>query len=83
VDRPGEGFGSRLLAATLDLAFGDLGLHRLDLMVFTDNERALRAYRRIGFVEEGVAREVHRTPEGGFRSMRLMSILAPEWKARV
>ena len=41
----------------LDHAFGTLGLHRIALFVFEFNERAMRAYRRCGFVVEGRARE--------------------------
>ena len=41
----------------LDHAFGTLGLHRIALYVFEFNERAIRAYRRCGFVIEGRSRE--------------------------
>ena len=34
-----------------------LGLHRVALFVFEFNERAIRAYRRCGFVIEGRSRE--------------------------
>ena len=41
----------------LDHAFGTLGLHRIALFVFEFNERAIRTYKRCGFVVEGRARE--------------------------
>jgi RimJ/RimL family protein N-acetyltransferase len=80
VQRAGRGTGSRLLQALLKICFDDLGAHRVELFVFEDNERAHRAYLKNGFVEEGVVRDIHRNAEGSFRSMRLMSLLRPEWK---
>ena len=41
----------------LDNAFGTLGLHRIALFVFEFNERAIRTYKRCGFVVEGRSRE--------------------------
>lgn len=53
----GRGIGTALMAAILDLADRWLNLHRVELEVFPDNERALRLYRRFGFVEEGRKRD--------------------------
>jgi diamine N-acetyltransferase len=78
---PGRGGGSALLQATLAHCFQNSDTHRLELVVFTDNERARRAYSRVGFSEEGVLREVHRAADGAFRSMRMMSILRHEWRS--
>ena len=52
----GRGVGTALLAAALDLADNWLGLHRIELHVNPDNERAIRLYERFGFVVEGTAR---------------------------
>ena len=41
----------------VDHAFTSLGLHRVALSVFAFNERAIRAYERVGFTIEGRARE--------------------------
>ncbi|WP_417069727.1 GNAT family N-acetyltransferase [Niveibacterium terrae] len=49
----GHGIGRKLLTALLDLADNWLGLLRLELSVFADNEKALALYRSVGFVEEG------------------------------
>ena len=48
----GQGVGSALLQALLDLADNWLGLHRVELTVFDDNAAALALYRKYGFVEE-------------------------------
>jgi RimJ/RimL family protein N-acetyltransferase len=80
VQDAGRGTGSRLLRSLLKVCFDDLGAHRVELFVFEDNERAYRAYLKNGFVEEGIVRDIHRDADGSFRSMRLMSLLKPEWR---
>lgn len=55
-DWQGRGAGHALMVAALDLADGWLNLVRLELQVFTDNEPALRLYRRHGFEIEGTLR---------------------------
>ncbi len=82
VGRPGEGLGARLLAAAQDEAFGVERVHRLQLRVYPENERARRAYRTAGFAEEGLMRDVSRAADGTHRSMVLMSVLCPEWQDR-
>jgi L-phenylalanine/L-methionine N-acetyltransferase len=53
----GRGIGSALLAELVDIADNWLNIRRLELTVYTDNEPALRLYRRFGFVEEGTLRD--------------------------
>lgn len=63
----GRGFGGEATALVAEEAFTNLGLVAIRLEVFTHNERALRAYQRVGFVETGrhtewvarVRRELH------------------------
>ena len=56
-DWAGRGVGTALMAAALDLADNWLGLTRLELTVWSDNEAAQALYRKFGFVQEGVARD--------------------------
>lgn len=49
----GRGAGSALLGAALELADRWLNLVRIELEVFTDNERAIHLYRSAGFEVEG------------------------------
>ena len=49
----GLGYGTEATQLMMDHAFGTLGLHRVGLFVFEFNERAIRAYQRVGFVLEG------------------------------
>jgi RimJ/RimL family protein N-acetyltransferase len=82
VGNAGHGVGSRLLRSVLQICFDDLAAHRVELHVFVENERAYRAYLKNGFTEEGIVRDLHRDADGSFRSMRLMSMLRPEWAAQ-
>jgi RimJ/RimL family protein N-acetyltransferase len=76
----GRGYGTEATALMLDHAFGTLGLHRVGLAVFAFNERAIRSYRKVGFVVEGRSREAI-WREGRFSDEIHMSILADEWQA--
>ncbi len=50
-----QGIGSRMLAATLDLAWAR-GIRRAELNVRSDNAPAIALYRRFEFAEEGTCR---------------------------
>ena len=77
----GRGLGREVLALVLDHAFGELGAHRVWLDVKPHNERALGAYRAVGFVHEGVLRDALLT-EGEWESLAIMSVLEHEWSER-
>ena len=53
----GRGIGFRLLDAALDAAFRQ-GFARVELEVRADNARAIALYDKIGFVREGLLREL-------------------------
>ena len=55
-DAQGQGVGSALMQAMCDIADRWIGLLRLELSVYVDNERAIALYRRFGFETEGRAR---------------------------
>ncbi len=46
-----RGFGPEAVQAVLERAFGELGLERVTLSTFGDNERAQQAFRKVGFSE--------------------------------
>ena len=52
-DWQGKGVGTTLMQAAVDLADKWLNLTRLELQVYTDNEPAIRLYKKFGFVVEG------------------------------
>ncbi len=63
-DMRGRGISSRLLNRIIELGFDELGLHRLELVVFSFNEPALRCYKRAGFREEGRAPHARKASDG-------------------
>jgi RimJ/RimL family protein N-acetyltransferase len=76
----GKGHGTDMLKALIAFGFDTLRLERIELDVYDFNDGAHRLYRRVGFVDEGVAR--HRIfREGRYRDLYRMSILAGEWRA--
>jgi RimJ/RimL family protein N-acetyltransferase len=78
-DAWGRGYGTEATRLMVDHAFGALGLHRIALFVFEFNERAIRAYRRVGFVVEGRSREsVWR--DGRWWDELAMSVLESDWR---
>jgi putative acetyltransferase len=54
----GKGIGSRLMATAIDLADNWLNLHRLELLVFTNNPAAIALYQKFGFEIEGTLRDL-------------------------
>lgn len=51
------GIGTRLLETVIDLADNWLMLKRLELEVFSDNEKAINLYQKMGFEIEGIRRK--------------------------
>ena len=78
-DAWGHGYGTDATRLIVGHAFDRLGLHRIALTVFAFNERAIRAYRSVGFVVEGRAREAI-WRDGRWWDEISMSILADDWK---
>lgn len=78
-DDMGQGYGSAAIASLLDVAFGELGLHKVWLMVFEKNERSRRTWGRVGFVEEGLLRDEY-FHEGAWHNMVRMGLLDREWR---
>lgn len=68
-----------MVAALLNIAFNDLSLHRVGLGVFDFNESAIRSYEKVGFVKEGLLRDVRKMGDE-YWSLWEMSILEDEWR---
>ena len=81
VSRRGEGIGRAALELIVERGFSAHGAHRVWLDMVTSNGAARRVYESLGFVEEGVLREVWRNDEGR-QSLAVMSILDREWEQR-
>lgn len=74
----GKGMGSSIMHAVLGVAFGELGLHRIELGVYDFNQGAIRCYEKVGFQLEGIRRHAARVGETCWNSC-VMGILRHEW----
>jgi putative acetyltransferase len=70
----GRGWGRALLQAAIDHARG-AQVHKIELEVWPDNERAIALYERFGFEVEGTRRDHYRRKDGSLRSAQLMALL--------
>ena len=74
----GQRLGQDVLRVLLRYAFRSRNLRRVHLQSLASNERALGAYRAVGFVEEGRLRE-HAWVEGEYQDIVLMAVLRADW----
>lgn len=77
----GKGYGGEAVGLLLQIAFDGLNMHKVWLTCADYNERGLRAYRRIGFREDGRLRD-DRWIDGQYHDTIVMSILEAEYRAR-
>ncbi|HEX3298723.1 MAG TPA: GNAT family protein [Actinomycetota bacterium] len=77
----GRGIVTRACEWFFDLAFDELGLHRMELQAASDNERSRAVAGRLGMREEGVWRDGIRVADGYLDSVGY-GILEDEWRAR-
>ncbi len=75
-----RGICQEMTKAVLKTGFDELGLHRISLGVYQNNEGALQCYQKCGFKIEGVSRDILWFKES-YLSMIEMAILEDEWKA--
>lgn len=78
----GQGYGREAMELILKFAFHELNLHRVQITVFSYNERAIALYERLGFTREGVYREFLQR-DGRRHDMILFGLLRSEWEERV
>jgi RimJ/RimL family protein N-acetyltransferase len=72
-----KGYGTFAVTHLLNYAFRDLNLNRVYLYVFENNERAIRLYRKVGFVREGLMRQSEYI-NGTYISLIVMGLLRDE-----
>ncbi len=78
VRHAGSGLMTEAVGRAVCLAFGDLGLHRLEANVQPDNHRSLELIRRLGFRREGYSPRYLRIG-GVWRDHERWAVLADEW----
>ncbi len=74
----GQGYGRETVGLLVGYGFRMLNLRRIFLRVHGRNERAIRAYRAAGFIEEGRLRG-HVWSDGAYDDIVLMGVLRDEW----
>ena len=78
----GRGIGPEALRLVIAHLIGERGHHRVTIDPAAANERAIRAYERVGFRPVGIMRRYERAPDGTWRDGLLMDLLADEFVAR-
>jgi RimJ/RimL family protein N-acetyltransferase len=68
-----QGLGTTLMKEAIAWCESNPLIKRVELEVFGDNDRALHVYEKLGFIQEGVRREVF-LKEGRFRDSIMMAI---------
>jgi len=70
----GRGYGRLMLQTAIEHA-RTMAVHKIELEVWPDNERAIALYEAYGFETEGVRRDHYRRRDGSLRSSRMMALL--------
>ncbi|OGP78486.1 MAG: hypothetical protein A2V86_15660 [Deltaproteobacteria bacterium RBG_16_49_23] len=76
-----KGIGLQMVRKILEIGFDQLGLHRMDLVVFDFNQAAIKCYEKAGFRKEGHIREARKIGTE-YWSLYQMSILEHEWRLK-
>lgn len=76
----GRGYGRDAVGVLLEYAFVHRNLHKVWLTVYADNERAIRSYKALGFVEEGLQKE-QVWNQGRYKDWLYMGLLRTDWKS--
>ncbi|MBN1680941.1 MAG: GNAT family N-acetyltransferase [Anaerolineae bacterium] len=76
-DFQGQGVGTALMKAAINLAENWLNINRIELTVFTDNQPALALYEKYGFEIEGTLRD-GAFRDGSYADLYLMARLRGE-----
>jgi RimJ/RimL family protein N-acetyltransferase len=74
----GRGYGLAAMQEMLQWGFEELELNKIWLRVEVDNEKAIKSYRKMGYVEEGILRQ-DRWRNGEFVDRLRMSIIREEF----
>lgn len=76
----GEGYGTDAMRIIVRYAFIELNLHRVELMVYSYNERGIGSYNKVGFKHEGTRRQAF-FRDGQYHDIHVMALLQDEWLA--
>jgi len=74
----GDGLGPEALRTAISWLAGERGHHRFTIDPALENERAIRAYSKVGFRPVGIMRRAERGVDGRWHDSLLMDLLAEE-----
>jgi UDP-4-amino-4,6-dideoxy-N-acetyl-beta-L-altrosamine N-acetyltransferase len=76
-----RGVGTRMEFETLNVAFTEFGIHKLNCEVLLSNIKMLNLQKKFGFVQEGQFRDYH-FDGNGFVDVIRLGLLEVEWEAK-
>ncbi|QOV90795.1 GNAT family N-acetyltransferase [Humisphaera borealis] len=76
----GRGIMTAACRVLLSHLFDELKLNRVEIHCATQNVRSCAIPKRLGFVDERVAREAELLPDGRYLDHAIYTMLASEWK---
>lgn len=76
-----QGYGAEAMELLLEYVFNTVNLNRIELVVYEYNARAIKLYKKLGFMEEGRKRQFMWN-KGRYHVAIIMSILAEEWNEK-
>lgn len=75
----GKGYGTEAAELMIEYAFEFLGIHKLMLRVYAENERAIKSYEKAGFQKEAYLKD-DVFVRGKYRDIVLMAVINQEDK---
>lgn len=78
----GKGYGTEAMKLLVDYGFKTLNLNRMQLETYEFNTRALKSYKKVGFVEEGLRREAIYI-NGNYHDCIMLGLLRSEWENKI
>lgn len=79
-DYQGQGIGKRLFTRFFEIVDADFDhIHRIELYVRDFNEKAIRFYERLGFINEGPQKDKIKNKKGGFETPLHMAWFNPKY----
>jgi len=80
INERGKGYGQDALNNFLEFMFNHLNLNRIELTTLADNEKSINLYKKLGFKEIGVIREMSfDSRTGEYSDVVYMDLLKREW----
>lgn len=74
----GRGYGSDAMHLLIDFIFNEMNMNKVQLHVYSYNERAIKSYLKCGFVEEGRLRQTQ-YKRGVYHDEVVMGLLKEEY----